>query len=394
MPSLKNRLDHWVEAGLISGEQAQAIDAYEATAQAEAEAPRKPKALYALVAIGVAAMAIGIISLIASNWEEIPATAKLIAYFLMHDAIGFGVYRFWSKPGPWREALVAAFALFFFAGIGLTAQVFHLQSDGWRGLLLWCLLALPMALLAHVRALAYLWVYVFLHASTVWYISGQSLWNESQEVNRACLLMLWVHVLFAIGVFRRPKALLPGRLPEALTVLPLFLIVAGGLFFGTVIWYTGGVAVIHDLREHGLFAWRFEATLWVGAALSSVALYLRRPALPGRAWLYSVILFLGLAAFITAPLFLGLEKNKVVGTGLSLVLLWIAALASLHLERKGLFDAITLVILLRLLSVYFEVFGSLFATGLGLILSGALVLAGAYVWYRYRGALAAWMKAT
>jgi uncharacterized membrane protein len=392
MPSLQNRLEHWVNAGLISGEQAQAIGAYEAAAQVDA--PRKPKALYALVAIGVAAIAIGIISLIAANWEEIPATAKLMAYFIGHGAIGYGVYRFWSRPGPWREALVAGFALAFFAGIGLTAQVFHLQSDGWRGLLLWCLLALPMALLAHVRVMAYLWVYVFLHASTVWYVAGQSLWNESQEVNRACLLMFLVHGLFAIGVFRRDRALLPGRLPEALTILPLILIVAGGLIFGTVIWYTGGASVISDLGENGLFAWRFETTLWAGAALSAAALYGRRPALPGRAWLYSALLFLGLAAFITMPMFLGLEKNKVVGTGLSLGLLWIAALASLHLERKGLFDAITLVILLRLLSVYFEVFGSLFATGLGLILSGALVLAGAYVWYRYRGALAVWMKST
>jgi hypothetical protein len=63
---------------------------------------------------------------------------------------------------------------------------------------------------------------------------------------------------------------------------------------------------------------------------------------------------------------------------------WIAA----SLKRKRLFDIATLVLGIRFIVVYFQVFGSLAATGIGLILSGGFILFVAWGWYKYRGRVA------
>jgi uncharacterized membrane protein len=52
----------------------------------------------------------------------------------------------------------------------------------------------------------------------------------------------------------------------------------------------------------------------------------------------------------------------------------------MRVRSFGLFRTATAMIAIRLLIVYFEVIGSLAASGLGMILGGALTLLAAWLW--------------
>lgn len=53
-------------------------------------------------------------------------------------------------------------------------------------------------------------------------------------------------------------------------------------------------------------------------------------------------------------------------------------------SMKRLFDIASFVIAARFIVIYFEVFGDLSTTGIGLIVSGAVILAVAFIWNRGR----------
>jgi hypothetical protein len=69
--------------------------------------------------------------------------------------------------------------------------------------------------------------------------------------------------------------------------------------------------------------------------------------------------------------------------------LGIGAYGVLGLGRVRTFNALTGLIALRVLVAYFEVFGSLLGTGLGMITGGALTLLLAWVWKNKSPELAA-----
>ena len=90
------------------------------------------------------------------------------------------------------------------------------------------------------------------------------------------------------------------------------------------------------------------------------------------------------ALLIIPPTTLKFEENDIFGCVL-FILSWsgAAAIAAI-LGRKRMFDIAAFIIGIRFIVVYFEVFGSLAATGFGLIISGGVILGIAYCWHNYR----------
>jgi len=64
--SIARKLARWREAGLIDEATSSRIQAFE-------DAERTPVALYALGVLGASAVALGLILIIAANWDVIPA---------------------------------------------------------------------------------------------------------------------------------------------------------------------------------------------------------------------------------------------------------------------------------------------------------------------------------
>lgn len=102
---------------------------------------------------------LGIISVIASNWQEIPVTVKLIFDILLLAGIAGGIfYAYQSKP-QWLNPLIIFYALLIMASIGLVAQAFQLSSNSLSSVtMLWCLLTLPLLFLSSQMVLPFFWV--------------------------------------------------------------------------------------------------------------------------------------------------------------------------------------------------------------------------------------------
>jgi uncharacterized membrane protein len=97
-------------------------------------------------------------------------------------------------------------------------------------------------------------------------------------------------------------------------------------------------------------------------------------------------------AWIALVMALGLSfqrgEVRAIGALAQIVLLGLAGWTSLELGRVRTFNLFTAAIALRVLVIYFEVFGSMLSTGVGMITGGMLTLVLAWLWKRQSSELA------
>ena len=105
---------------------------------------------------------LGIISIIASNWQQISDTVKLTADILLLAAVAAGIIRGSVRKSSWMTPLIVFYALLIMASIGLVAQVFQLSSHSAAAvILLWCLLTLPLLFIWEQTVLPFFWLPLF-----------------------------------------------------------------------------------------------------------------------------------------------------------------------------------------------------------------------------------------
>lgn len=369
----RSKLDVWVTAGLISGEQAAAIRAY------EERRPTRPWALYGVAGIGITAIITGIISLVAANWDAIPAAMKLASYLALQAGVGVAFVRRAAVPGLLREVLLSMFALLFLAGIGLVAQIYNLRSDGWQGLLFWLALSLPVTLLSQGRLMNHVWLAGLATTVGVWVNAS---FGQEEDLRVLCAIT-FAYLVLGVGLFQTQRPWLPPLLRRAAMQWGLAAVVALFPFVAAFAWAGEGLSLDAPLRI---------ATLpWLGAIVAVGATLLGAPKYEPRLGRSLVFMIICSAAYVTLPYSLKLHDHDLLGA-IGFMLVWAAAgAAAVFAGRKRLFDVVAFVIAARFVVVYFEVFGSLAATGIGLIVSGGVILGTVYVWHRFRGHIARWV---
>ena len=165
MAHLDKKISRWVEQGLLSRAQADAIIAFE---------NREPGSNWAVVGvagIGIVALLTGVVSVIAANWWAIAPAIKLLLYFAIQCALA-GAFVGTSKNNSFaREVFLLLNQLFVLAGIGLIAQIYNLYGDGWQALALWLTLVLPLTLQAKWKLACHLWFIGLIAAVAIWLFS-------------------------------------------------------------------------------------------------------------------------------------------------------------------------------------------------------------------------------
>ncbi|HEY5792485.1 MAG TPA: DUF2157 domain-containing protein [Chthoniobacterales bacterium] len=150
---LKSEVDAWITAGVISRGQGDQI-----LARYPAEA--RNYWLAALVVIGSVLCLGGVILIIASNWREIPALAKLIG--LLALLIGSTVTGIESaRGGAPRVASECGFlgaAVFPLLGLALISQIFHLDGQMSTLLLAWFAAIAPLPFLSRSLSSWVVWI--------------------------------------------------------------------------------------------------------------------------------------------------------------------------------------------------------------------------------------------
>lgn len=358
----------WHEAGLIDAETRDRLLAYE-TAHA------RPLALWAVFGIGALAIGLGLVSVIAANWEEIPGQLRLGVHLALIAGALAGLFlreQRLAETSPWAvEALVfvtAALGLTFFGHLG---QVYQTSSPLWQPLAAWLVLFAPLLLLtgrSWPAALAVL-------GGTVWCAWDYAIARTGYLAGPPGTgLVLWIALVTALPVLFAPAAAwLRGRgeRPDfwrRLEQLALAYAVAGASFATAV---ASGDGFGHD---EGLTRdWTSMAVIGAVALAAGLGVMAVRPGTSGR---MAGAIIAGTAA---VPLLAYALNDLDVPAALLFMVLWAGiAAAALVAHWRGVFQLAVAAIALRLIILSFELASDLLLSGFGLIVAGVLILGVAW----------------
>ncbi len=377
--NLPRRLEAWVREGLLNAPQAKAIVEFE-------KAESTPWAMYGLAGIGVTTILTGIVSLIAANWDELGDVVKLAGYFLLQVGLGLWFLKQEKKPGVWRETAVTLFAFGFLAGIGLVSQIFHLSGDGWRALSLWLVLTLVAVLQAESKLLNHAWMLILLYTAGVWATGTR---EPGMRVSIAASIPI---ALTGLGFLSERWFRFPEAFRTATLLWGLASTLLSGTILGNVLWIVLDRHDTDKIAEYLYIPW----LVLIGTAVASL---LRGPRTSKALKMGTAILLLIWGVYVTVPLLStfpdGLSKvgRQLFGAGGFLLIGSLTAVSAALGGQRRLYDLATFVIAARLVCIYFEVFGSLANTGIGLIFTGIVILGLARVWQKHRTVLVKWLEA-
>ena len=125
------RVRRWEKAGIISGDQGSAILAFERDKQGK-------RFIRNLVGLALLAIALGVLSIVAANWAEIPGGVKIGAHFMLNIAAAAIMYGAARQNNPvWREGATFLFFALNLTMIALIGQVFQLDGNSAKPLHKW-----------------------------------------------------------------------------------------------------------------------------------------------------------------------------------------------------------------------------------------------------------------
>jgi uncharacterized membrane protein len=371
--SIESKLVRWRDAGLIDEALRVKLAAFE-------EAQRRPIGLYTLGVLGGGTIALGLVSIVAANWDAIPAALKLACDLLLGALLATATYTSAQRAKPLlTETLVTVFYGFTLASLALVGQIYQLDTPTYQALLVWSLATLPLVLLGSSRYLAALFL---CGLAATHGLSLEALFEHvarSAAISEANERNLIASAAFASPLLYVPLArvrwLVQNR-PEfsrTLTALAWTAVLLAGLGLQFV-WY-------EPIGPDATLSWSLVLTALCGAALAGALprLYPEMP-VPARRTLAAILAF----GWLTLALGTSFARGSVDFVGATLQVAWLGLFAwcSLQLGLPRVWNALTAAIALRVLVIYFEVFGSLLDTGVGLVTGGALTLVVAWFWRR------------
>ncbi len=387
---LKKATAAWVEQGLIEAEQAEAILEYE---RSEGKSRWTRVGLYGFLILGGGVMSVGVISLVAANWEAIPAAVKLAVDFLLLAALGAGIY--WSQLKGKTilfDLLGTIFVLWCLATIGLISQVFHTGGKLHQALAFWLLITFPLVTMGKKRFLPALWSVGAMVSFNVWAFTEDSWWAQhfladGEYIDGDNIFPHFMIVATAcIG------------LAGACSKLPALSRHAGNFMF----W--GLCASLVALGAGDIF-WSIQEKLdpftlypaFVLLPLALVALAARRDMSGAGRVLLAMLLCLSLLVYIPGAMFSDAMQSRsmlehkvmfqLAGAASSITGGLLLALYFIVRRRAALFHTMTVLVALRFLIIYFQVFENLAYTGAGLVAFGLVLMGLAVAWYRSRARL-------
>ena len=361
MMALSRRLEAWVREGLIDADTAQRIEAYEAT-------NRRPTALYALIGLGALAIGTGLVAIVAANWDAIPALVKLGVDLAIGAALALAVERLLRRGGGFAvEALLLVYYLFVLASIGLIGQVYQLGSPIHVALGVWALATLPLLFLAQSRFSGVLWT-LGLVTTYVWNaVEWVDRTGDANRIDLALSLVVALPVLLLSlsWALRRTSEKVSATIRDAAWVTLVI-----WTFTGSFLWY-------QTVEGEHRVTWGAAVAL----ALTALPIAFRKPLFRSHAATGSLALVLQ-AAVVIPPLIFTHDDQVVLGGLVGLIALGLFAAMAYRVGHRTAFSLLTAAIGVRIVTIYFEVFGSLMSTGVGLVTGGLLTLGVAWLWAR------------
>lgn len=350
---LKSKLKKWIEADLITDSTAEAILNFEKKGTSN-------NVLYGILWLGALSIIVGIISIIAANWNEIPKSVKLTVDFLWLIALAVGVFKSQSKS-PFIFELYL-FILFgsIMGTIALIGQIYHLESHLFFSFGLWLLIGTPLVLYSKVKYSAHAWTCLYV----VTLFLGHSYFFpfnlETSEPSLSYVPLILIYTFFLFKKFAPKDSYFTDTLfKSSLVVFFVFIMI-----MGSVRWASEIQTI--DYYHKMILLMLFLPMVWIIAKEYALEL--------------ALILVIGFG-YAEIPNWFIHDGLKLVGAFYFLFFFVLLAHWGIRSENRRIFEFSIFMISLRIIIVYFEVFGSLLQTGIGLVSTGVFILLVGYLWY-------------
>lgn len=375
--NLTTKLNLWEKSQLITPAQKEAILTFENNA-------KRPLLYYALLFLSSFCIGLGIIAVIAANWDAISATVKLTADFLLLVLAAGAIYKTSENNKILaKESLILVFAILIMASIGLIAQIYNLPPHGLRAVLLWSLLTLPLLAFTQKPFLAAIWLPAFLCSSfdTLLEIKAFSTFIETIN-NQAPGWLSWLGLFALFGIWRIFK--LFNRSAVTQTALR-FWFITGTILYVLCAEIGGSYLFYNNYRHLHMELYQpFSAYVyWFFSAAFLALLYYRKKE-PAAPYLNTLLIIM---IFTLSAQNIGINHRLIMDilcAALSISLLLIVQISAYQDNRLKLMNLASLLIAARFFIIYLQVFGSLLSTGIGLIISGIVFFIIARIWQNIR----------
>jgi uncharacterized membrane protein len=357
------KLKEWVAAGLMSTEQADSIHAYE-------EDRKSGRFGRGLVGLSLFAILVGVLSIIAANWNAIPGEAKIGVHLFLNVCVGLVALRAGKKGHDlWREGAALVFMGLTFTLIILIGQVFQLTGTPADAALFWLLITLPFFLLmGRGYMTAAPWMLAFI--ATVYLVMVEKI--QVLPLEQRQLLATLVGVLLPLALMADGAIELFRKLRPALSDVALKAGIVLGILQTSVslaFWPAN-----QSYRE--LVISERDGLLTVIIGLGAVAIhaifyrfYKSAPEIKGGAMLAAA----GIVGTVI-PLIFPSDDMAII-PALVFIAYWVfIGWLAQGMHKMRYVSLAIAVIAVRIFMIYVELFGSLIDTGFGLISGGIVML--------------------
>jgi uncharacterized membrane protein len=397
MVRLNRIIDEWVEKKLITSVQAENIIEYENSKV------KKPWVLYAFIMLGVSILSIGIISIIASNWKDIPSFVKLAIDFLILSAIAYAAYRVYylNKPSAF-DGIAAFFMLFYLASIGLISQIYHTGGQLYQAFFLLCAVMLPVTLLTYRNFLPHLWTVIFLIAVIQFIVLHLDRHSKDSYSFIFAGLLFSLPVICAMIANLLPKFKISNKLTMPFLIWSIVFFFAALIFFDFNYsiqdrYYSSPFKNFDEMNiSHYYYIINISCALFIASVFFNriISMKIRiMTAVFGIIYCFTTNFFMIYNDYIYKyykthdynynEYFSFYKIIKTIGPVETIAALLLFSFIFSALNYKRIFSMMIILVGIRFLVIYFQVFGSLAYTGFGLIISGLIIIGLVYVWYKY-----------
>lgn len=364
------KLQEWVAAGLLSEDQALSIQTYENTHKAG-------RFGRGLVGLSIFAILVGVLSIIASNWAEIPGGVKIAAHVIINLLVGTAALRMAQLDKDlWKEGLTLAFFGLTLTLIALVGQVFQLNGETANALMLWMGITLPFMLILATSYMSVVpWMAAFLTTTCfalLHYGDGWTDYWQGVVLTSVCILLpLGMSALGVMTSFKNWKPVWASVFLKTGLVLTVMAATMAIITLG----FDRYRFISSDMQDEFysiLNTQRFVCFIgFIALALHAYIHkfyvqndYLKYGAIFAVVSLLVISLPLAIVSFYS-PLF-----SALLFIGYWVFIGWLGQ----QLNWPRLISWAIFLIAMRIFIVYVELFGSLMQTGFGLIIGGAVML--------------------
>ncbi len=183
-----NALDELVNAGIITTDTADSIRAYYRGKSHQTQ----NRLFLAFGILGALLVGLGIILIIAHNWDDLPRTIKTgLAFLPLVFSQLFCGYVLWKKAGErtFRESAATLLFLSVGACISLISQIYHIPGNLGNFLLTWMVLCLPLIYVMRSSTASLLYI-----MGITWYVCEVCYWGYPRKES------YWYWLLLAAAI--------------------------------------------------------------------------------------------------------------------------------------------------------------------------------------------------